>query len=70
MKRCAKGFLLSLVLIIGFTTHSQGADLIKILPVTEKIIMLHFDEGHIDYQGYGQDRYEDISLYYNFVVFF
>ncbi|QLE01826.1 Ig-like domain-containing protein [Galbibacter sp. BG1] len=36
-------------LFFFFTTVSFGQDFIEVLPVTNKIIALKFDEGHIDY---------------------
>lgn len=60
MKKCC----LPPLLILWFATLLSGADLIRILPVTDNILQLHFDEGHLDYQGMGEDRYSGIRSYY------
>ncbi|GAB4418312.1 MAG: hypothetical protein OHK0039_29590 [Bacteroidia bacterium] len=52
-------------LLLAAPALLRSADLIRILPVTDEILMLHFDEGHLDYQGYAQDRFGGIKLYYN-----
>ncbi|MEO1451860.1 MAG: hypothetical protein AAFV07_20180, partial [Bacteroidota bacterium] len=55
--------------IIGclLTSPALGADLIRVSPVTDQILMLHFDEGHLDYEGIGQDRYNGITAYFAFL---
>ena len=60
-----RNLLYSLIGLMVLAIPSRGADLIRVLPVTDSILMLHFDEGHLDYQGYGQTRYNGITLYYN-----
>ena len=42
-----------------------SADLIRVAPVTNKILMVEFDEGHIDYFGRGEDRYNGNKCYYS-----
>lgn len=37
-----------------------AADLVEVLPVTNRILMLHFDEGHIDYNGLHQDLDDNV----------
>lgn len=43
----------------------QAADLMGIQPLTDKILVLQFDEGHIDYFGIHQDRYNGNKIYYD-----
>ncbi len=54
---------LLLAVVLAATTFS--ADLVRVAPITNKILMLEFDEGHIDYFGYGQDRYNGNKVYYS-----
>jgi len=56
---------LSAVCLISFITSLHSADLIRIQPLTDKILVLHFDEGHIDYFGIHQDRYNGNKIYYD-----
>ncbi|HQG47402.1 MAG TPA: hypothetical protein PLG50_17220, partial [bacterium] len=42
-----------------------AADLIRIQPVTDKILVLYFSEGHIDYFGIGQERARGNRVYYS-----
>jgi len=42
-----------------------AADLIRIQPVTDKILVLQFSEGHIDYFGIGQERAKGNRVYYS-----
>lgn len=52
-------------LIIGLMAGAPcpAADLIQVLPVTDSILMLQFDEGHLDYQGKDENRYDHIGVY-------
>jgi endoglucanase len=54
----------ALLLIINLH-FTFAADLIRVAPVTNKILMIEFDEGHIDYHGKGQDRYNGNICYYS-----
>lgn len=58
-------FLSFLTVSIGLL---QAADLISVLPITNKILAVHFDEGHIDYWGVGQDRYDGNKVYYSKLI--
>jgi len=51
-----------LLLFCAKTAHT--ADLVRILPVTNKILQITLDEGHIDYFGIHQDRYDGNKNYY------
>ncbi|GAB4245902.1 MAG: hypothetical protein Kow00109_21970 [Acidobacteriota bacterium] len=42
-------------------------DLLEVSPVTDRILMLHFREGHIDYFQPPEDRYSGNSVYYGFL---
>lgn len=50
---CALGAVLLLLLP---TSPLSAADLIGILPVTDEVLLLHFKEGHIDYNGVRPDE--------------
>lgn len=39
---------------------APAADLISVQPLTENILLLHFDEGHVDYHERGQPRSADV----------
>ncbi len=50
--------LKALVLILVWSSGGSpapAADLLRVQPVTDKILMLHFTEGHIDYNGVRPD---------------
>ena len=50
--------LKALVLILVWSSRGSpapAADLLRVQPVTDKILMLHFTEGHIDYNGVRPD---------------
>ncbi len=42
-----------------------AADLVRIEPLTDRILCLTFDEGHIDYFSVGQTRYNGNKMYYS-----
>ncbi len=59
MKRCH--ILLSIGLcLIGRMLKSS--ELVEALPVTDKVIMLHFDDGRIEYHGYHQTDRDDKTI--------
>ena len=61
LKWCWNSLWLFLTLI---SFRSFAADLVEVIPLTNKILMLHFDEGHIDYFGEeGQNRFANNILY-------
>lgn len=43
---------------------TQASDLIRVLPVTNTILMVHYDDGHIDYSGYRES--ENDNVLYNY----
>ena len=47
--------VLGAALILLAPAAAPAADLLRILPVTDSVIMLHFREGHIDYNGVRPD---------------
>jgi len=49
-----RGILCGALLLL-FPLAAPAADLLRILPVTDGILMLHFREGHIDYNGVRPD---------------
>ena len=52
------------VLFCCLFINVRAADVKNILPITNKILAIEFDEGHIDYFGKYQDRYDGNKLYY------
>ncbi len=57
-------YLLTIILMGLFFRITFAADLVRILPVTDKILQVTFDEGHIDYFGIYGNRYDDNVCYY------
>jgi hypothetical protein len=60
--------LKSIVLVTIFLAPFNkifAADLIRIQPLTDKILVLHFDEGHIDYFGKNENRFNGNRIYYS-----
>lgn len=60
-------FLLGLAGLLPaiFVPALPAADLIRIQPVTDKLLVLCFSEGHIDYFGIGQERARGNRVYYS-----
>ncbi|MBN1479647.1 glycoside hydrolase family 9 protein [candidate division KSB1 bacterium] len=54
-----------LICLLLMTRSGYSADLIRVAPVNHKILLVEFDEGHIDYHGKGQDRYNGNICYYS-----
>ncbi len=52
------------VFLISLINSLHSADLIRIQPITNKILVVHFDEGHIDYFGIHQDRFNGNKIYF------
>ncbi|MBN2093160.1 glycoside hydrolase family 9 protein [candidate division KSB1 bacterium] len=57
-------FSLIFLFLLFISQNLIAADLLSVLPLTDKILVLHFDEGHIDYFGIHQDRYNGNKIYY------
>jgi len=53
------------VFLTALISNIFSADLIRILPVTDEILQITFDEGHIDYFGHGGNRYDGNVIYYD-----
>src|SRR6056297_2336539 len=53
-----------LLILLAITIVVPAADLIRVAPVTNKILEVTFDEGHLDYFGMGGNRHDDIKVYY------
>ncbi|RPH92384.1 MAG: hypothetical protein EHM72_17490, partial [Calditrichaeota bacterium] len=60
MRYSGQFFLLSMF----FAAEIFSADLIRIEPLTDSILCLTFDEGHIDYFSINQNRYNGNKVYY------
>jgi hypothetical protein len=65
LKKLQRHSLFILSFLILSSSFIEASDLVRVLPVTNKIIMVQFDEGHIDYFGLHQDRYNGNVLYYS-----
>jgi endoglucanase len=50
---------LPLLLIVAGSGLAQGSELIDILPLTERIVLLHFDDGHVIHHARGQKRSDE-----------
>lgn len=48
--------LLYLLIALSFTFQGKASDLIEVLPLTNRILMLHFDDGYAVYHQKGQAR--------------
>lgn len=59
--------LIGIILLQIPLIDAQASDLIQVSPVTNNILMLRFDDGHIDYYGEGQTWWkgQDNNLYYS-----
>ena len=54
--------LLTLLLLPAFITFSASAsamDVVEALPLTERVIMVHLDEGHVEHHVKGQKRNQE-----------
>ncbi len=52
------------MLLVGNATAVWSADLLRVQPITDKILVLEFSEGHIDYFGSGQELVTGNRVYY------
>lgn len=72
MKNCKKKFLLKflplLIMAFGYLGKGLAADIIAVYPITDKIICLHFDEGHVDYSNYHESPIWTATYKYNSVL--
>lgn len=57
-----KRTFLLLVAVVSFAQVCFGSNLLRAGPVTDKIILLHFDDGYIDYHGYHQSNDDDRTV--------
>jgi len=46
-----------LFLLFLFSIKVQGADIVEVVPITNKILLVHFDDGHVIYSGYHESPY-------------
>jgi hypothetical protein len=49
-----------LITLLLTSFHIQAAELISVRPLTDRILMLHFDEGYVEYHQRGEPRNADI----------
>lgn len=54
-------FLTAFVIAVGVSRRSSASDLIEVLPVTDQILMLQFDDGYIQQHGYHQSGDADVT---------
>ncbi|MDZ7725021.1 MAG: glycoside hydrolase family 9 protein [candidate division KSB1 bacterium] len=65
MMRVCNLFSLAVLILMFAISSVFSADLVRVLPVTNKILQLTFDEGHIDYFTSYEDRYNGNKIYYS-----
>lgn len=47
-------------LLVGAGTQvAWGSDLVEVLPLTDRVLMLHFDDGHVEHHKLGRPRHEE-----------
>lgn len=51
-----------LFLMVCFANSSHASDLVEVLPLTDQILMLHFDDGYIRHHGYNEKDEQDITF--------
>jgi endoglucanase len=49
----------ALLLLTWFPSPVRGADLVEVLPLTDRILMLHFNEGHVEHHLRGHSRSDE-----------
>jgi hypothetical protein len=52
-------FLTLLFLALLFPDRAHAVELVEVLPLTDRILMLHFDEGHVIHHQRGQSRSDE-----------
>lgn len=57
MRQC-----LSLVALAPFAQVAFAADVVRVAPVTDRIVMIHFNEGHVQIHKIGQKRSDDVVV--------
>lgn len=55
----------TIAIVFCWGSQTSAADLVHVLPVTDEILMVQFDEGHLDYMGIDEDRFSGIKIYAN-----
>jgi len=53
---CAAGMLL----IIFLANASYASEIVEVLPLTDRILMLHFDDGHVEHHQRGSPRSDEM----------
>jgi endoglucanase len=49
-------------LVMGFFHFSNGSEIVSVLPLTNKIILVHFDDGYVQHHTIGQLKSEDFAV--------
>jgi len=57
-------FVITLIITTISVAHTSASDMTDILPLTDKIIMLRFDDGYIEHYGYHQT--DEACVTYNY----
>jgi len=58
-----------LCLLLMFSLKVKGADIIEVVPITNKILLVHFDDGHVIYHGYHETVFTGKSFPFGPVVY-
>lgn len=53
---------LGLFICAALAPAAHAAELVDALPVTERIVLLHMDEGHVQHHGLGQPRNQEVVV--------
>lgn len=61
MKRNGLRLLTCFSLFLLFYMQTKASDLIEVLPVSSNVLMLHFDDGHIDLYGEGGEWWQGLD---------
>ena len=60
---CGRGALLLALCLIGCLANcARASELLEVLPLTDQIIMLHFNDGHVIHHQRGQSRSDEKVL--------
>lgn len=64
MKRHVWIFALLSGILLSALSKTLACDIRSISPITDKILLIQFNEGHIDYTGLGESNFRSFKMYY------
>ncbi|MEL6822491.1 MAG: glycoside hydrolase family 9 protein, partial [Calditrichota bacterium] len=50
------------ILLAGILLQLKASDIVEVLPLTDKVIMLHFSDGYVIHYGYGEMSEDDSTV--------